>query len=132
MDATNEINEAIADYEEHLADVEEATRALEKAKRRVIDLAAINGHKQLTATFESRRVIATVSSRTLTKFNEEGLRKALGANGYKRLCKLTLDKAKVEDAITNGKVDPVVVAQFTDITRSAPYIRLTEKPKDDD
>jgi len=129
--ANKEVQDAIEDYKRLVDEKEELDVAVEKAKQRVIELAAIKGQKSLSATIDNKKVVATVSSRMITKFNEEGLKKALGAVSYKRLCKLVIDRRKVEEAIEGEQLDPVVVAQFTTVTPSAPYIRLTEKVDDD-
>jgi len=130
--ADKEVHESIEDYRRLVKEKEEIDLALEKAKRRIIELAAIKGQKSLSTTSGNHKIVATVSSRTTTKFNEEGLKKAIGAVSYKRLCKLVVDRRKVEEAIKEERVDPVVVAQFTAVTPSATYIRLSEKAIDDE
>lgn len=128
----NEQHQAIEDYRKLVREQEELAVALEKAKQRLIELAAVNGQKSLSTTTGDKKIVATVSSRTITTFDEKGLKKALGAISYKRLCKLQIDRAKLEQAVQDGDVDPVVVAQYSRITQSAPYIRLSEKAVDDD
>jgi hypothetical protein len=130
--ATEETQQAIEDYLRLVKEKEELDTAVEKAKARVIELAAVKGQKSMSATIGNKRVVATVSSRTVTRFNEEGLKKALGAISYKRLCKLVIDRRKVEEEVVKGSLDPVIVAQYTTIETSAPYIRLSEKAVDDD
>jgi hypothetical protein len=122
------VTEAITDYQKLLKIREELNVTIDEAKQRIIDLAATKGQKSLSAHVGDTRIVATVTSRTTTKFNEEGLKKALGANSYKRLCKLTIDRAKLDKAIEKNEVDPVIVAQYTEIGQSAISIRLTEKP----
>jgi hypothetical protein len=124
----NQVDEAILDYQKLIKVRDELDSTIDKAKQRVIELAATKGQKSLSTRVGDTRVVATVTSRTTTKFNEEGLKKALGAISYKRLCKLVIDRAKLDAAIEKNEVDPVIVAQYTEFGQSAISIRLTEKP----
>ena len=60
------------------------------------------------------------------KINEAGLKKAVGAKVYNKLTKAVLDKKKLEAAVDAGQIDPVIVAQNSELTKGKPYIRISE------
>lgn len=71
---------------------------------------------------------ATVAQpRTTVSYDEDGLKKALGAKTYASITTSRLDKTKLEQAVTDGKVDVQVVAQHTAINHGARSVRLTRK-----
>jgi hypothetical protein len=59
--------------------------------------------------------------------DEEKLRRSLGARVWDRLTTRVLDHAKLDLAIADGTVDPVVVATCVNTTKRLPYIRVTRK-----
>lgn len=119
---------AVLDYQKLMKIKTELDMTITKAKERIIELAIVKGQKSLSVREGNTRIVATVVGRTTTTFNEEGLKKALGATSYKKLCKSSLDKAKLDAAIEKQEVDPVIVAQYTEFGQAALSIRLTEKP----
>lgn len=100
---------------------------MELAKQRLVDELIRAGRK----SSEYQGVRATLMKQSEYRFDEPGLKKALGARVWNKLTVAKLDKKKLEAAMANGDVDPVVVAAYAAEKESAPYIRLTENPKDE-
>jgi hypothetical protein len=70
---------------------------------------------------------ARIRTSELMKFNEAGLKKALGARAFNKLTKpAVLDKKKLEDAIVAGTVDPILVSQYAETKLTSPYIQFSE------
>lgn len=59
--------------------------------------------------------------------DEKGLRKALTAKVFDKYTVKKLERAKLEKAIDDGEVDPMVVARFVAEKPNKPYLRYSEK-----
>ena len=77
-----------------------------------------DGHIRATAITASREVIDT-----------ERLKKAVGAELWRKITTLALDHQKLQDAMARGLVDPNVVAQCSSSVTNRPYIKITEIEK---
>jgi hypothetical protein len=62
-----------------------------------------------------------------TEIDEPGLRKALGATQYRKYTQEKLDRKKLEAALDQGEVDPIVVGQHVRVKPNKPFLRYTEK-----
>jgi hypothetical protein len=67
----------------------------------------------------------TMTQSERLEVNEPGLRKAMGAPQFDRLCDLKLNRQKLEVAIAEGRVDPMVVSAHTTRKANSPYIRMS-------
>lgn len=67
-----------------------------------------------------------VRSSTVTT-DDEALKKKVGAQVWKKITTLTLDKKKLEVAIQAGDVADVDVAAASTITQRTPYVKVTVK-----
>lgn len=76
---------------------------------------------------EGIKVKATRVQATSLVIDESQLKKSLGATMWNKITRRVLDSAKLEDAIAEGKVDPVDVAQASSENKNAPYVKVTEK-----
>lgn len=81
--------------------------------------------KSLTSTVGSTKVKVTYVQRTTTSLDEEGLKKALGVAKWAKVTKTVVDKRKLEKAIDDGVVDPMVVGQHVSQNLSKPYLRFS-------
>jgi ATP-dependent helicase YprA (DUF1998 family) len=122
----DELDTAILLYQEARKDLELHQREVEAHQARIIDLLRRRGIK--THTFGKTKV-TMVRPETMT-FDENGLRKALGAKVFNKLTTAKLDRKKLEKAIESGEIDPVVVAQNTTLILQNTHIRVTEKSND--
>lgn len=99
-------------------------------KKKEAELVAVLAEQQLKSgsmEMEGVRYTTTATARTTLTIDEPGLKKALTAKVFNKLTRSVLDRAKLEDAINQGEVDPAVVAQHTTTQTGATSIRLTKK-----
>lgn len=87
-----------------------------------------NQRKTLTYIEGDSKFTATYTQRTTNQINEKGLRKALGARVYDKFTEKKLDRKALETAMSDGVVDPSVVAKYVDQVPGKKY--LTYRVKD--
>lgn len=58
--------------------------------------------------------------------NESGLKKALGAVKFNKLTDRKLNRAKLNAAVAAGEVDPVLVAQNSNIKETSAWVSVNE------
>ena len=104
---------------------------MRKAEARLLAILEEDEMKSSTVTEEGVTYTVSATSRTTTSYNEEGLKKALGAKQFSRLTTAKLDKTKLEKAVEQGDVDVHVVAQHVTISPGARSLRLTRKVAED-
>lgn len=109
-----------------------AQTAVELQQEKVIDLLRLEGQKSRTATTRLGRFRATVVQGQTVKYNEAGLKKALGADLWKKVTKQVLDKALLEDKVSTGDIDIHVVAEHTTVKDNKPYVRITPVSDDEE
>lgn len=100
---------------------EAAQQAYEEAQALFIKEMEAVGRKTLTD--DTTKV--TVVERSIPKYDEKGLAKALGAAMWNKITKKSLDKAKLEKAVDEGEIDINVVAQHTEIAPAKPHLRFS-------
>lgn len=91
-----------------------------------------NQRKTLAFVFEGKKFSTTYTRRTTNQINEDGLRKALGASVFDKYTKKTLDKKALERAMSDGDVDPVVVARFVEQIPGKEFITFRKTDAKDD
>lgn len=117
--------EATARLRDRKKELDEATERHTKAQQEVLTILASAGIKSSTVGIgDVRFKVTSVQTETLT-INEPGLRKALTAPVFDKLCNLKLDRTKLEIAIADGRVDPVVVASHTTKTLRKPFVKIS-------
>jgi len=102
----------------------------EKAARKAV-VAHLEETGKTTADLEDGDVVYNfrVSRRTTTAIDEKGLRKALGARVFDKFTERKLNRKKLEDAIDQGAVDQLVVAQYVEAKKSEPFLTFTAKDR---
>lgn len=110
---------------------EKAEAELEAQKQALITLMQQEGHKTIAMEHEGTLVKATLAKTTRTSWNEDGLKKALGASDFAKVTTPKVDTKKMESAINLGLVDPNKAAMHCTQTTSH-YIRTSEKKVEDD
>lgn len=123
----SEVDQEIALLADLRAQKDEAEQRFRDQERKVIEV--LQAKNQASATGGGWR--AKVVRKTNVKINEESLKKALGADVWRKVTKTVLDKPRLEEAVTNGLVDPVVVAAHSDVVTVKPYVLLTKKGADE-
>lgn len=104
-----------------------ADEAAEKATEAIVAEMMVRGRKTTRTEIDGAVHKVSVVASERVKVDEVGLRKALGAKTYDKLVKRSLDQSLLRKAMGAGTVNPAVVAQFTEIVASRPYVKVTEE-----
>lgn len=91
-----------------------AHRLVELAETELLDEMEQQKTKTVSTTQDGHVFSATYTQRSSTQLNEPGLRRALTARVFDKYTVRKLDRKALEQAMTAGEVDPVVVAQFAE------------------
>ena len=125
--ADTELVEAIRETRRAKAELETAESRFKEQQANLIKIIQATGEDAVVVDDGGREVQARIRSNELLKFNEAGLKKAMGARAFNRLTKpAALDRSKLEAAILAGEVDPVIVAQYSETKLTSPYIQFSE------
>jgi hypothetical protein len=92
----------------------------------------VNQRKTVAYEEDGVKYTATYTQRTTNQINEEGLRKALTAQVYDKFTVKKLDRKALEKAMTDGEVDPVVVAKFVEQVPGKTYLTYRAKEEAED
>ena len=88
--------------------------------------------KNLTLASEGLKFSATYTQRTTNEIDEAGLRKALSAPVFDKFTVKKLDRKALERAMSDGDIDPVVVAQFVQQVPGKTFVTYRVKEVEDD
>ena len=121
--------EVLAALTERLKDskivLDEAEEANRQIQAEIMSLMAAHGVKTGTVALDDARYRVTTVQNERLNIDEPGLRKALSAPVFDKLCLLKLDRTKLELAIAEGRIDPIVVASHTSHQQNRPYVKLS-------
>lgn len=81
--------------------------------------------KSLTVEVDGRNVRATKVEAVRTTIDEKSLKHSLGEKLWLKVSTRILDKKKLEAFIATGEVDAMVVAECSNESTTAPYIKLS-------
>ena len=122
--------DALAEAVARLKHAKEAALAAEEIRlereNEVLTIMAGAGIKTSTVAADDERVRVSVVQNQRLEFNEQSLRKALTAPVFDKLCDLKLNRLKLEEAVADGRVDPVTVATYSTVKPSKVYVKLTQ------
>ena len=109
-----------AEIANEIADIEGILMA-QMVSRQQKTMSETDGGKKYSVTY--------VQART-TVINELSLRKAMGAANFDKYTTKKLDRRKLEAAMEEGKVDPVVVSMHAEEKLSRPFLKFSESVVD--
>src|SRR5690242_2172468 len=109
-------------YEKAREDLDSATLRLKNVEAAILNYCEKRQKKTLAVLKDGKQYTATYTQRNTTKIDEKGLRKALTARVFDRYTKKVLDKKSLETAMSDGEVDPAVVARFVEQSPGAKYL----------
>jgi hypothetical protein len=119
------LREATARMRDARASLDVAEDRFADAKTDVLEIMTEAGIKSSSVQLDDGRYKITEVAPERIEVDEHGLRKALTAPVYDKLCDLKLNRNKLELAIAEGRVDPVLVSQYTTKVFTKSYPRLT-------
>lgn len=100
---------------------EAAESVIEDAQAALVKIAERDHLK----TIEGQKYRATVVTTERVSYNERTLKKALGVKLWNTIRTEKVDQSKLKAAMSAGVIDPVIVAQNSQITASKPYLKLS-------
>ncbi len=107
---------------------DQAKRHLDEVQAKLIEQMQLEQTKKLQAADANGPVRSvTYVQNTTYEIDQKGLRRALTAKVFDRYTTKTLDRKALERAMSDGEVDPMVVARFVTEKPGKPYLRYTEK-----
>lgn len=110
----------------------EAQQAHRMASQALMERMTREQRKSYTKEDGGKRYRVTYVQNMRTQINEAGLKKAMGAVAFRKICKQVVDRKALEEALTQGTADPNVVGQYLIEVPSAPFIKFTEGNAADD
>lgn len=104
-----------------------AKRFLEEAEEQLLKVMEAKRQKSFSYSEDGTKYSVTYTQRTENKINEAALRKALTARVYDAYVVKKLDRKSLENAMSSGEVDPMVVARYVDQVPGKPFLTYREK-----
>jgi hypothetical protein len=117
----------LREYREARRVADLANERVKRCEERLLEHMEQNREKSIVLNQNGKRYTATYTQRTTNQINEKGLRKALTAKVYDSFCVKKLDRNKLQLAMSDGRIDPVVVATFVEQVPGAKYLTYREK-----
>jgi hypothetical protein len=105
--------------------LEAAQEAVTVLQNEMLTAMSAQGLASTTVALGDARYKVTMVAGERLEIDEGGLRKDLSAPVFDKLCNLKIDRTKLELAIAEGRVDPVVVASHTTHRHNRPFVKLT-------
>lgn len=124
--------EALLNYIDAKRDADQANSRLTNAEAKLLGLMETKQRKTLGYTIDGTKFTATYTQRTTNQINETGLRKALTAKVFDKFTVKKLDRKALEKAMSDGDVDPLIVAKFVDQVPGKTYLTYRAKDETED
>jgi hypothetical protein len=103
------------------AEKDEADLRFRAAQALLVDY--FNENKRKSQTYSGHKFTIVAAERTV--IDEDGLKKGLGAKAWNKFTIRKLDRSKLEAALNDGSVDPVLVARHSVVKKDTPHIRIS-------
>lgn len=86
------------------------------------------GFKSITVPgTKEQATVTAVTPEDRAVINEDRLKKKLGSAMWNKVTKRVLDRAKLEQQVAAEVIDPVVIAECSEMKPSTPYAKVTRK-----
>jgi len=116
----------LADWQQAKSDADSAKERLDEITRSLAENMIDAGIKSDIEQVDGVDYKVTVVQKETMKFDENTLLKSLGKRAFSKVSNLKLDNKKLEAAIRDGSIDPELISRNTVISKSNPYLRVTE------
>lgn len=124
--------------DDKIAQWQEAKKAYEAAKQNLDSITSEIAEEMISREIKSDTVVVnnveykvTVVQTESVKFDENSLFESMGKRAFDKIADLKLNKKKLEAAIRDGRVDAELISRNAIISKSTPYIRVTERNDED-
>jgi len=125
-------SDELTDYIEARRAHDEATARLNAAKKALVAKMTRDQQKSFSRRDGGKQYKVTFVQSMRTVIDEPGLKKAMGAVAFRKVCKQVIDRKTLEEAMDQGTVDPMVVGQFVKEVPSEPFLKFTEGQASDE
>src|SRR5690242_7457202 len=102
----------LTDYLEARRAADEATARLKAAQKALIQKMTREQRKSYEHLDGAKKYKVTYVQNVRNVIDEPGLKKAMGAVAFRKVCKQVIDRKLLEGALEEGTADPMVVGQF--------------------
>jgi hypothetical protein len=122
----------LTEYIEARKASDEAQARLKAAQKALIQKMTREQRKSFTSQDGGKQYKVTFVQNIRNVIDEPGLKKAMGAVAFRKVCKQSIDRKLLEEALEKGTADPMVVGQFVKEVPSEPFLKFTEGQASDD
>lgn len=105
--------------------LELAQEAFDENQTRLVEAMKKEGQRHISVADDEFVVSGTLVEGVRVKIDEAKLKKALGGQLWMWVAKTVLDKAKLEKAMAEGKIDPNTVAAVSEEVDVKPYVKAS-------
>lgn len=112
--------------------VDQAQNHLKKVQKQLIDQMGAKHQKSWSITKDGEQHTVTYVQSNSVVIDTKALRRALTAKVYDKYTTKELNKDALEEAMSQGMVDPMVVAKYVSEKPGNPYLRYTRKQAEDE
>lgn len=125
--ALAQLDDDVIEFDALKAQASELADRIKELQGKVIDNMETLGIDSHVVENGDAKVQVTRVQNTSTTLDETRFRKLIGTSVWNKVSSRKLDKAKLDDAIKNGVVAPIDVADASNEKTGSPFIRLTRK-----
>lgn len=108
---------------------DQAAAEVTRLERELMQTLEQRQQKSLQTSVGGKTYRLTYARRSTVKVDEAGLKKAIGTRAWNKLTDRRFSNKKLELALDNDELDPMVVAPYLQEQISAPYLRQSEVKK---
>ena len=124
-----QLDELMSDRQQRLAELQEAQDLFDEADRAVQEYMLANRLK----TTDANGFKVTIVERETMKIDEQALLSYIGKRYYNKVCTQKIDRKLLEQAVAKPDfpLDMKGLSQFVIITKSKPFLRVTDQEEVD-
>lgn len=126
QDPVEAADPVLEEYLDAKAELSRVTKRYDLAQQALLDQMEEKHQKSYKWIREGRTRQVTYVKSERSVIDEKGLRKALTAKVFDKYIEKKLNRKKLEEAMNEGVVDPMVVAQHVTTVPGKAYLRFTE------
>lgn len=118
--------ELVGEYRRAEEESKAARARADQAQAAVAAFLRERSEKSMVATVGDRDYKVTVVERETIKFDEKAMIHDLGRRQFAKIAQLKLDRVLLDQAVSAGQITHEYLASVSIVSKSAPYVRITE------